>query len=261
MTAVARLLEQRSIGHVRLRVERDGIAVMREAGSAKCRMPRGSNEAILINTSGGLAGGDLMQVDAEAGDGATLALTTQAAERVYRTLGPAAEVRVNLRAEKGAHLFWIPQETILFDNAALGRKLSVELAEGSRFLAVEPMVFGRKEMGEKVGRISVTDRWEIRRSGRLIHAEAFQMQPAMAESPTTLAGNSAAATVVFIADEADQLLDAIRQVLGPQDGASAWNGKLVARLLAKDGFALRKVLVPVLSLCVGRWGLPKCWTF
>lgn len=261
MTAVARLLEQRSVGHVRLRVERDGVAVMRESGSAKCRMPRGSNEAILINTAGGLAGGDLAQIDAEAGEGATLAVTTQAAERVYRTLGPAAEVRVNLRAERGAHLFWMPQETILFDNAALERKLNVELEEGANFLAVEPVVFGRLEMGEKVGRVSVADRWEVRRSNKLIHAEAFHMAPAMAESPATLAGNSAAATVVFIEDEAERLLDAIRQVLGPQDGASAWNGKLVARLIAKDGFSLRKVLIPVLSLCVGRWGLPKCWTF
>jgi urease accessory protein len=261
MTAVARLLEQRSVGHVRLRVERDGVAVMREAGSAKCRMPRGSNEAILINISGGLAGGDLIEVDAEAGEGATLALTTQTAERVYRTLGPAAEVRVNLQAEKGARLFWMPQETILFDNAALDRKLNVELEEGATFLAVEPMVFGRREMGEKVARISVMDRWEVRRSSKLIHAEAFLMEPALAESPATLAGCSAAATVVFIADEAERMVDTVRQVLGPQDGASAWNGKLVARLIAKDGFSLRKVLIPVLSLCVGRWGLPKCWTF
>jgi len=235
--------------------------VMREAGSAKCRMPRGSNEAILINTSGGLAGGDLMEVGAEAGEGTRLALTTQAAERVYRTLGPAAEVRVNLRAERGAHIFWMPQETIFFDNAALDRKLNVELEEGATFLAVEPMVFGRREMGERVGRISVRDRWMIRRAGEIIHAEAFQMGSVMAESPATLAGNSAAATVVFIADEAERLLDAVRQMLGPQDGASAWNGKLVARLVAKDGFSLRKVLIPVLSLCVGRWGLPKCWTF
>lgn len=261
MTAVARLLEQRSVGHVRLRVEREGVAVMREAGSAKCRMPRGSNEAILINTSGGLAGGDLLEVDAEAGEGVTLALTTQAAERVYRTLGPAAEVRVNLRAERGAHLFWMPQETILFDNAALDRKLNVELEEGATFLAVEPMVFGRREMGERIARVSVTDRWMVRRSGKSVHVEAFHMAPVMAESPATLAGCSAAATVVFIADDAEHSLDAIRKVLGPQDGVSAWNGKLVARLLAKDGFALRKVLIPVLTLCVGRWGLPKCWTF
>jgi urease accessory protein len=123
------------------------------------------------------------------------------------------------------------------------------------------MVFGRREMGERVERISITDRWMIRRAGKLIHAEALQMGSVMAESPATLAGNTAATMVVFIADETEHLLDAVRQVLGPQDGASAWNGKLVARLIAKDGFSLRKVLIPVLSLCVGRWGLPKCWTF
>ena len=101
MTATARLLEQRSVGHVHLRMERDGIAVMREAGSAKCRMPRGTTEAILINTSGGLAGGDSVQIKAEVGAGAALTFTSQAAERIYRTLGPAADVRVSLVSAAG----------------------------------------------------------------------------------------------------------------------------------------------------------------
>ena len=80
MTAVARLLEQRSVGELRLRMERDGIAVMQEQGSLKCRLPQGSQDAILINTSGGLAGGDRFSVMAEAGEGADLAITSQAAE-------------------------------------------------------------------------------------------------------------------------------------------------------------------------------------
>lgn len=261
MTAVARLLEQRSTGHLLLRAERDGVAILREAGSAKCRMPRDSNEAILINTSGGLAGGDVADIHAEAGENATLMLTTQAAERVYRTLGPPAEVRVCLRVERGACLFWMPQETILFDGSALRRRLEAHLADGSSLLAVEAMVFGRREMGEEVRRVSVTDRWSIRQSDRLIHAEALNLGPSWTASSATLGGNFAMATVVFVAAGADELLDGVRQVLGPQDGASTWNGKLVARLLAKDGFTLRKALIPVLSFCLGRRELPKCWTF
>jgi urease accessory protein len=261
MTATARLLEQRSVGHVHLRMERDGVAVMREAGSAKCRIPRGTNEAILINTSGGLAGGDSVHIKAEVGAGAKLTLTSQAAERLYRTLGPAADVHVKLSAADGSKLLWLPQESILFEGSALDRSLDVELAKDATFLAVESMVFGRTEMGERVQQVSVADRWIIKREGILIHAEALKLGPGWPRSQARFADNQAMATLLLVSPQAETLLDKVRNVLGPQDGASAWNGKLVARCLAKDGFHLRKTLIQVLVACVGREHLPKCWTF
>jgi urease accessory protein len=261
ITATARLLQQRSTGQVHLRMERGGIAVMREAGSAKCRLPPRSNEAILINTSGGLAGGDTVDIRAEAGQGSALTLTSQAAERVYRTLGPAASVSVSLKAAPGSTVLWMPKETILFDNSALNRSIDIELADSATFLAVEAMVFGRTEMGEMPRQVSVVDQWRVRRAGRLVHAEAFRLGPAWTTSPATLAGNRAMATLLLIAPQAELLRDKLRAVLSPQGGASAWNGRLVARFLAKDGFHLRKTLFEALCVCVGREKLPKCWAF
>ncbi|MFN0190515.1 MAG: urease accessory protein UreD [Aestuariivirga sp.] len=261
MNATSRLLEQRSVGHVHLRMERDGIAVMREAGSAKCRIPRGSNEAILINTSGGLAGGDVVDIRAELGLGAALTITSQAAERVYRTLGPAASVSVSLKAAPGSALFWMPRETILFEGSALSRKLDIELADDATLVAVESMMFGRTEMGEVVRQVSVEDQWRVRRAGKLVHAEAFRMGPDWSATSATLAENRVTATLLMVSPQAELLLGALREVLSPQDGASALNGKLVVRFLAKDGFHLRKTLIRALCVCLGRERLPKCWTF
>jgi urease accessory protein len=255
------LLRQRSEGAVTLRVGGGGVEVLREEGSSKCRMPRGGRDAILINVSGGLAGGDRISIAAEVGDTAALSLTSQSAERVYRTLGPAATVAVSLRAGKASSLFWLPQETILFEGSALSRTLDVSLAQGATFLAVEPLIFGRHEMGERVEHVSVRDRWHIMQEGKLIHAEAFQTGPDFTQSPTRLAGNLATATVLLVSTQAESCIDHVRAALGPADGASAWNGKLVARLLAKDSFHLKKRLIQVLSLCAGKTGLPKCWTF
>jgi urease accessory protein len=261
MTATARLLQQRSTGEVHLRMERDGIAIMRESGSAKCRMPRHTSEAILINTSGGLAGGDTVSVKAEAGTAAALTLTSQTAERVYRTLGPAARVDVSLSLDNGSTLMWLPQETIFFEGSSLHRTFSVDMASDATFLAVEPMVFGRREMGEHVKNLTVVDRWNVRRNGTLIHAEAFRLGPHWPQSKSTFADNHATATLVLISPEAEAMRDKLRDVLGSEDGASAWNGKLVARLLAKDSFHLRKTLIQVLSVCVSPNALPKSWTF
>jgi urease accessory protein len=261
MNAVAKLLDQRSTGEVTLRMNRDGIAVLREAGSSKCRIPGLAADAILMNTSGGLAGGDTVEIAAEAGAAARLTLTTQAAERVYRTLGPPARVSVRLRAEQDARLAWLPQETIFFDGSSLFRTLEVDLAEHATFIAVEPMVFGRLESGEAVRQLAVSDFWQVRRSGMLIHAEAFRMGPGWPSSAATLAGNRAAATLLVVAPDAERMIDAVRKALGPLDGASAWNGKLVARLVAADGHGLRKTLMRVLAICSGDGRLPSCWTF
>ena len=261
MTTIARLLDQRSVGEVTLRIERGGPAIIREFGSSKCRILKGGAEAILINTSGGLAGGDLITVNAGAGEGVSLTLTTQAAERVYRSLGPAAEVRVALKAEAASTLLWLPQETILFDQSVLQRSLDVELHETANFLAVEPLIFGRQEMGESIASLELSDRWTIRRSGRLLHAEQTKLGPIMPSTRATLGNNRAMATLLLVSPEATTLLSAVRNVLGKDDGASVWNGKLVARLLAKDGFHLRKTLIRVLIACVGTTALPKNWTF
>jgi urease accessory protein len=259
MNATARLLKQRSVGHVHVRMEQDGIAVMREAGSAKCRVPWGATEAILINTSGGLAGGDQVDIKAEVGEAARLTLTSQAAERIYRTLGPAAEVRISLTVGRGATLFWMPQECIFFDGGSLDRSIEVDLAKGATFLAVEPMVFGRHEMGERIRRISVTDRWNVRQENKLTHADRFRLGPDWQDTQATFGGNYASASIVLVSPLVETLCDKLRSVVGKNDGVSAWNGKLVARLAAKDGFHLRKTLNQALSVCAGSDKLPKCW--
>jgi urease accessory protein len=223
-------------------------------------VPRGSHDAILINTSGGLAGGDQVDIVAEAGPNARLTLTSQAAERVYRTIGPAAVVNVRLKAGAGARLLWLPQETILFDGSALSRHIDVDLAPDATFCAVETIVFGRKAMGENITRISVRDDWSVRRAGMTMHREALALGPHMANSAATLAGAQMSATVLLIAVDAEGSLEAVRTAVGRDGGASAWNGKLIARLLGNDGLALRKALIRVLSACVGSSGLPKVWT-
>ena len=261
MSTIARLLEQRSVGEVTLRMERSGPAVIREFGSSKFRIPKGSMEAILINTSGGLAGGDSIIVSATVGENAMLALTSQTAERVYRSLGPHAEVKVALKAEAGATLFWLPQETILFEQSGLRRRLDVDLHASAAFLAVESLVFGRHEMGEDIHTLELSDSWSIKRDGKLFHAEQFKLGPNLPNSIATLGNNRAMATVFYVSPVAEVRLDAVRDSLSKNDGASAWNGKLVARLVAKDSFHLRKTLIKVLTACMGQSNLPKTWTF
>ncbi|MFT3989054.1 urease accessory protein UreD [Aestuariivirga sp.] len=261
MTPRAAIQHQRARGSVALRMGMHGVERIREAGSAKVRLPRGSREAILINTGGGLAGGDEFAFDIAAGDGAQLTVTTQAAERAYRSLGDAARVSVTLHAGKGAHLHWLPQETILFDGSSIARTITADLDEGAELLAVESVILGREASGETVRNVSFRDRWRIRRNGRLAFADDLAFSGPPPASAATLNGARAFATVVLVADDAERHLDQLCANVGEAGSASAWTGKLVARLLARDGFDLRKALIPALSALARPAGLPGVWSF
>lgn len=260
MMAAEGTRHQRAEGSVLLRTGLHGLVRMREAGSAKVRFPFGGNEAILINTSGGLAGGDRLSLDIGVERAARLSVTTQAAERVYRTLGPAAEVDVSLTAATGAILHWLPQEMILFDGAALTRRIDVDLSAGARFLAAESVVLGRLAMGETVTHACLRDRWRIRRDDQVIFADDLAFDGTPPATRAALGDALAFATILLVDDVAETRLDAVRHAIGASGGASAWNGKLVARLAARDGFELRKALIPALSVLAQGVPLPKVWS-
>ena len=254
---------QRSVGKLDLEIAANGVvARRREEGCAKLRMPALSvgqaPEAIIINTSGGLAGGDCLEISVQTAS--DLCLTTQAAEKIYRALSDETRISTKLSGQGQARLLWLPQETILFDGARLERSLEVELQENAYFLAVESVALGRKAMGESLTDFSFHDRWRIRRGGRLIYADDLRFDPARVLGAAALNGARAFATLVFVGAAVEPFLEPLREIIGDQGGVSAWDGKLVARLVGVDGFDLRKTLIPALTLLAAPNELPKVWT-
>jgi urease accessory protein len=254
---------QRSMGRLALEIGKSGAVVrLREEGCAKLRLPTRAlgqaPEAIIINTSGGLAGGDNFELKAKAAS--DLCLTTQAAEKIYRSLGQETKVSTRLVGLGKARLLWLPQETILFDGARFKRSLDVELAEGATFLAVETVILGRRAMGENLTDFFFHDRWRILRAGRLVYADDVRLDATRVQGPAALNGAGAFATLVFVGPGTESFLEPLREIIGAGGGVSAWDGKLIARLAGVDGFDLRKTLIPALKLLAAPSGLPKVWT-
>lgn len=239
---------------------------VREEGSLRVRFPGPASaelEAVIVNTAGGVAGGDRFALDVTVEPGARLVVTTAAAEKVYRTLEPDATIDVRLAVGATSSLAWLPQETILFNRARLRRTINIDLAGDARLLLAEAIVFGRSGMGETVDAADVFDRWHIRRGGRLIHAEAMRLDGAVAAKlaqPAVANGGIAVATVLIVpADEAVAAgIRALDDHFLGEVGVSAWNGLAVVRLCAADGAALRHDLVAVLT-AVHNGSLPRLW--
>jgi urease accessory protein len=250
---------------------RDGTTVLDtlyQAGCLKARFPRrtagGWAEVIMLNTSGGIAAGDRLSAQFVAARNARLTITAQAAERLYRARCDERPALVDYRisVEPGAAVEWLPQETIFFDDAAVSRRLEVELAADSEFLGVEMLVFGRALMGEAMRRVRLLDRIHITHNGRALLFDAIRIEgdaAALLARRCVAGGMSSVATLVYVAADAAARLPELREALQDAEaGASAEKGLLVARVLAPRGAALRRLVESALFALRDR-PLPRVW--
>jgi urease accessory protein len=259
----------RATGHIAFSVAATGGRTRRarvhEDGSLRVRFPNVTSEtleAVIVNTGGGMTGGDRFVIEIALEPGASLMAGTAAAEKIYRSNGPDAEMTLRLDLDEGARLAWLPQETILFDRARLARRIDVDFADSASLLMAEAVVLGRAAMGEAITEGFFTDRWRVRRGGRLIYADSARLDGDIAAKlpePAVTAGGIAIATVL-IAPAGDAQLAAVRALgenFAGEVGISAWNGIAVARLCAKNGAALRHDLIAVLAVLGAE--VPRLW--
>ncbi|MEP1208807.1 MAG: urease accessory protein UreD [Rhizobiaceae bacterium] len=217
----------------------------------------------MINSSGGMTGGDRLNWTFELHDHTALTVTSQACERVYAATTDTAKTDIAISVGKGAKLAWLPQETILFNQGSFARHLEVDLAVGAELLLIEPIIFGRGAMNEVVSHGHLKDRWRIRRGDRLIHAEDALFCGNIhqkLQSDWVSGGRVAVANILLIAPRAEGLCAAARQIIEGSGAASFWQDKLLIRLMATDSYELRKKLAPLINLLNNSTPLPKIWT-
>lgn len=259
----------RARGAVRFDVHaRDGVTrrgALHESGSLRVRFPSPEGEGlsgVFVNTAGGVAGGDRFDIEISAADAARLTLTTAAAEKVYRAPGTPAQLNISLKIAAGAHLGWLPQETILFDRARVHRRFDIELDDAASLLLCEIVVFGRTAMGERMEQGEFIDSWRLRRGGRLMFAETVRLDgnigAKLARSAVAKGGAAIGTALIVPGDEA--LVEKVREASDSFSGEvaiSAWNGFAIARFCAQDAARLRADMMAVLA----RTGaaLPRLW--
>ncbi|MFO1201483.1 MAG: urease accessory protein UreD [Tabrizicola sp.] len=268
MTACPAPVIERSHGAARLGFRRVGawtrLEGLRQEGSAKAFVHDGARgpDVVFLNTSGGMTGGDRLSYALALGEGCRVTATTQTAERAYRSDAGVARVTVTHEVGAGGHLDWLPQETILFDGSALERVTTVRLGAGASCLVLEAVVLGRAAMGEVVRRVSLLDRRQVLRGDVPVLVEPLRLgDAALASGLGVLQGAKAFASLALVAEGAEARVQAVRAVLhepGVSAGASGFDGKLMVRLMAADGWPMRRQILRVLEVL--RDGpLPRVW--
>jgi urease accessory protein len=264
-------------GRIVLRASEDGTRIedVFERSPIRIMFPRtGSRaveEAVIINTGGGVAGGDRLECSVAALPDASIAVTTQAAEKVYRALYEPARVATRLKALRSAKLAWLPQETIVFNWARLHRTTEIELFSGAELLALEWLVLGRAAHGEVVDGGSITDSWRVKKDGRLIWADSFRITDEIFPQVTRkalLANCKAVATLIYFGPYLEKRLDCLREIipsLGCNCAATLVSGLIVVRFATKESFDLKLALRSFLQqfgpeLGSGPFQVPKMWS-
>lgn len=257
---------QRARGQVGLCICDNRLEQLYQSGCAKLMLPKtygNMTEAVLLNTAGGITGGDRLDVGVHA-EACALIVTTQTAERLYRSSTEPAKVDVKLCAERAATLHWMPQETIIFDGAELDRTIRLDMSADSSCLLAETIILGREAMGEQVDNCHFTDKWRLYRDGQLFHAESLRLTDRVAEIMAAPAGGNGArllSTILYAGRDAEQMADAVRAVADTSSShcaASYWDDRLVIRLVSPHAPIARKDINKILCVLRGQ-PMPRVW--
>lgn len=248
----------------------------------------GTPIAALACTSGGLVGGDSLDVRVRLEQDASAVVMTQAAERIYRSTGGTCRIHTTLAVQEGGRLDYLPHETIVFQAARLDRTTVITLSARCQVLACGMLVFGRTASGEALSRGYIRDAWEIRKNGRLLWADALLMDglgnglkdgglKKLLATPACLGGAVAVATAVFAGDEtkadAATQLALARALLEAhtcdddtvRGGATVVAGLIIVRWIGADAHRLRTAFGAFLADFRHRAGgrgpaLPRLWS-
>ena len=262
-------LQPRAKGGVTLSSKRRGSASvidgLHQSGCLRLLFPRGGSalDAVLINTSGGVTGGDSITIEATVGAGSEMTLTTQAAERAYRAQpGQIGQIATRLDVQASGSLNWLPQEILLFNGSNLQRSLNVSLVGDAKALLVEPVVFGRAAMGETLTDTHFRDRISVTRDGQPVYRDGVALDGNVAAQlarPAIGQGMIAMANIVYAAPDAHTRLPAVRALLPATGGASLLaEDLLVGRIMAADSYLLRCTLIPIIERLSGA-AVPRTW--
>lgn len=270
---------ERSSGRIRLSFKSapTGTALdeLYQQGCCKVRFPRrnrGTLEAVLLNTSGGLTDGDELTNEICWHPDTRAIVTTQAAERIYRAATEnLAQVTTLVRIDDSCVAAWLPQETIVFDGARLARTLEIDMKSTSRLVAVESTVFGRRAMGETISYGRISDRWRIRIDGRLAFADHFLVDDQLTDRVGQYLDRAAVAntahcvaTVAIVSADCENIVNNLRELATPADAtvaATCLDRLAVVRILATDSRAMRSVVGQIVASLDGTFDidLPRVW--
>lgn len=142
-------------GRLSLRYWRDGlrtVALDRHEGPLRVLQrlyPEGEGicHHVMVHPPGGVAGGDVLDVQVDLGEDTHAVLTTPGATRFYRSAGRPARQCARLRVAPRARVEWLPLENIAFTGCEAENRTEIELSPGSQAMGWDLLALGLPAAG------------------------------------------------------------------------------------------------------------------
>ncbi|KQV95844.1 urease accessory protein UreD [Rhizobacter sp. Root1221] len=267
-------------GHLALNYRHDGtrtVVADRHTGPLRILQslyPEGAGicHNVLVHPPAGIAGGDVLGIDAHVQGGAHAFITTPGATRFYRSTGEQALQTVAVKVDDGARLEWLPLETLCYPRLQAENRMSFSLAPDAEMIGWDVLALGLPASNAPFDAGRFTQ--EIRlgdgtRDTWLERGTVDGTDQRLLQSPLGWAGRSVMATMWFAAGSAlptarrDTLLADAREAiashaLAPTAGATSPHTQVVVvRALAHRVEPAMQLLTSVWTRWrKGAWDLP-----
>ncbi|MGA2409522.1 MAG: urease accessory protein UreD [Candidatus Binataceae bacterium] len=224
------------------------------------RAADGSLCLMMLNISGGMAGGDRLRTSIDLGRGSHAVLITASAAKAYRTEGEPAAQETRVRLDEGTTLEYLPDHLIPHAGAALDQTLRVEMAKGSRAIIYDAIAAGRIGRGERWQFRELTSEVAITGGSRPIYLNRTRITPRLQplDQIGWMESYNYLATIVIAADgdrdwsglvaALDAALQGITGVCGSASATA--RGGCVARLITTTADALNQTALML-------WGIAR----
>lgn len=143
------------LGRLDLRYWRDGprtVALDRHEGPLRVLQrlyPEGEGicHHVMVHPPGGVAGGDVLDVQIDLGEDTHAVLTTPGATRFYRSAGRPARQGARLRVGPRARVEWLPLENIAFTGCQAENRTEIELGPQAQAMGWDLLALGLPAAG------------------------------------------------------------------------------------------------------------------
>jgi len=215
----------------------------------------------IVNSSGGVLGGDRLDMAIRLGPGATLSVRPQAATKVYRSDRGTAYSGCRFTLGAGARLDYLADEIIPFAGSDYTQTTQVDIAADATMLLAEIVTAGRIARGERFAFTRLAMDLQCTSGGTLLLRDRSDLQPAVHRlndaailGDATVWGSyyllTARAVEAALIEELD---DALRTVGDGTGGATAGPIGVVGRVISTSLDAVRSTFEQARAAVLRRW--------
>lgn len=231
---------------------------------------------IMVHPPAGFAGGDDIGIQVNVAENSHALITTPGAGKWYASAGHPARQSIHLQVADHAILEWLPQETMLFNQAIAESQTTIQLNASAAFMGWDILVIGRQSRAEKFETGKYHNQLNLWQNGQLLFKDQLFFSGADRWLSSPLGMNQQAVTGTFYAvppqtcrDEGklSEQINRLRELMSRMKVPvclTRLGYTLVARYLGNDTRQCLDAFAAIRAKCRREWfdldeELPRIW--